>query len=339
MPAQEGVAQRDQHGLQLPSLVVVKPREQCILGLALGARGVVEVPPASGSQGHDMAAAIRRVSLARDETAGFKRVEQRHEDAGIDAHDLPKLTLSRRPVIVQQPKKVVLARLEIVGFEGPAQAALAQLGTALTVRLSNVYADDDTQAAVDALAPLLEIGPLLGQQTSLVPYAAIVPPLDNDHYGGRRRPLISNGFANRLTPELSEQLALGLRTRVASWISIRSSGGAVNDLDAADTAYAHRHQNFNVSSVGRGSAASEFVRHWDELRPHLDGLYTSFETDERPERLHDAFPGDTLAKLRQLKARYDPDNVFNRNFPIPPTPRGEPYAAVLSADRQRKESE
>jgi putative oxidoreductase len=25
-----------------------------------------------------------------------------------------------------------------------------------------------------------------------------------------------------------------------------------------------------------------------------------------------------LAELRQLKARYDPDNVFNRNFPIPP---------------------
>jgi alkanesulfonate monooxygenase SsuD/methylene tetrahydromethanopterin reductase-like flavin-dependent oxidoreductase (luciferase family) len=217
--------------------------------------------------------------------------------------------------------------------------AFAQRGTTPTVRLLNVYAGDDTEAAVDALRPLLEIGPLLDQQASLAPYAAIVAPHDNQHYGGQRRPLVSNGLANRLTPELSEQVALGLRTRVASWISIRSAGGAVNDLDAADTAYAHRHQNFNVSSVGRGSAAGEFVRHWDELRPHLDGLYPNFETDERPERLHDAFPGDTLTKLRQLKARYDPDNVFNRNFPIPPTPQGELYAAVLSADRPRKESE
>jgi alkanesulfonate monooxygenase SsuD/methylene tetrahydromethanopterin reductase-like flavin-dependent oxidoreductase (luciferase family)/FAD/FMN-containing dehydrogenase len=201
--------------------------------------------------------------------------------------------------------------------------AFAQRGTTTTVRLLNVYAGDDTEAAADALTPLLEIGPLLDQQASLAPYAAIVSPLDNDHYGGQRRPLISNGLVYRLTPELSEQLALGLRTRVASWISIRSVGGAVNDLDAADTAYAHRHQNFDVSSVGRGSAPGEFVRHWDGLRPHLDGLYTSFETDERPERLRDAFPGDTLAKLRKLKARYDPDDVFNRNFPIPPTPQGE----------------
>jgi alkanesulfonate monooxygenase SsuD/methylene tetrahydromethanopterin reductase-like flavin-dependent oxidoreductase (luciferase family) len=217
--------------------------------------------------------------------------------------------------------------------------AFAQRGATPTLRLSNVYADDDAQAAVDALAPLLEIGPLLGQQRSLVPYAAIVPPLDNDHYGGQRRPLISNGFANRLTPELSEQLALGLGTRVTPWISIRSVGGAVNELDAADTAYAHRYQNFNVSSVGRGSAAGEFARHWDELRLRLDGLYTSFETDERPERLHDAFPAATLAKLRQLKARYDPDNVFNRNFPILPTLHNEPHELVLSADSTRKESE
>jgi len=239
------------------------------------------------------------------------------------------------PLLQRWGELVASAPRELTSF----LYAFAQRGTTPTVRLLNVYAGDDTGAAVDALRPLLEIGPLLDQQASLAPYAAIVYPLDNGHYGGQRRPLISNGLANRLTPELSEQLALGLRTRVASWMSIRSAGGTVNDLDAADTAYAHRHQNFNVSSVGRGSAASEFVRHWDELRPHLDGLYTSFETDERPERLHDAFPGDTLAKLRQLKARYDPDNVFNRNFPIPPTPRGEPYAAVLSADRQRKESE
>jgi alkanesulfonate monooxygenase SsuD/methylene tetrahydromethanopterin reductase-like flavin-dependent oxidoreductase (luciferase family) len=176
-------------------------------------------------------------------------------------------------------------------------------------RLFNVYASDDTEAAVDALAPLLEIGPLLDQQASLARYAAIVPPHDNDHYGGQRRPLISSGLAEHLTPELSEQLALGLRTRVASWLSIRSVGGAVNDIDPEATAYAHRHQNFSITSVGLASREDDFLRHWDDLRPHLNGLYFSFETDQRPERLHDAFPGDTLTKLRQLKARYDPDNA------------------------------
>jgi hypothetical protein len=61
-----------------------------------------------------------------------------------------------------------------------------------------------------------------------------------------------------------------------------------------------------------------FREHWDELRRHLDGLYLSFETDQRPQRLTDAFPGRTLTRLRELKAAYDPGNVFDQNFPIPP---------------------
>jgi hypothetical protein len=48
----------------------------------------------------------------------------------------------------------------------------------------------------------------------------------------------------------------------------------------------------------------------------MRGLYLSFDTDQRPERLHDAFPGETLERLRALKAVYDPGNVFNQNFPI-----------------------
>jgi hypothetical protein len=188
-----------------------------------------------------------------------------------------------------------------------------------SVRVSSIYATgDDTGAAVAALTPLLGIGTLIEQHAQLVPYMAIVPPHGAEHYGSPTPPQISNGFANQLTADIGQRLASGLRTGVTSLLAIRSVGGAVNDVDPAASAYAHRHQNFNVSSVGFGASERDFDRHWDELRPHLDGLYLSFETDRRSERLHDAFPGDTLTKLRELKARYDPDTVFNQNFAIPP---------------------
>lgn len=189
-------------------------------------------------------------------------------------------------------------------------------GSPPVAQAMTVWADDDTDAAVGALTPLLSVAPVLHQQAQILPYAAIVAPSDATHYGSQADPLFSNGLAVHLAPELNEGVAAGLHSGATLLTAIRAVGGAVNDVDPHATAYPHRHQNFNVSSVG-GNAA-RFHRHWDELRRYLDGLYLSFETDPRPQRLHDAFPGETLTRLRELKATYDPENVFDQNFPITP---------------------
>jgi hypothetical protein len=56
------------------------------------------------------------------------------------------------------------------------------------------------------------------------------------------------------------------------------------------------------------------------MQPHFEGLYLSFETDLRADRLKDAFPPRTLERLTALKLRYDPDNVFRDNFNIAQQP-------------------
>jgi FAD/FMN-containing dehydrogenase len=191
-----------------------------------------------------------------------------------------------------------------------------QRGSGPVAQAMTAWAGDDTDAAVAALTPLLSVAPVLQQQAQVAPYAAIVPPHDGAHHGSPAEPLFSNGLAVHLTSELSEGLAAGLSSGATFLTAIRAVGGAVNDVDPDATAYAHRHQNFNVSSVGADPGS--FRQHWDALRPYLDGLYLSFETDQRPQRLHDAFPGPTLTRLRELKAIYDPGNIFNQNFPITP---------------------
>ena len=73
--AGEVVAQSDQSGAQLLTLVVVEPGEQRVFGLALSARCALEVLLAGRSERDDVAAAIYRVALARDEVVGFEQVE------------------------------------------------------------------------------------------------------------------------------------------------------------------------------------------------------------------------------------------------------------------------
>jgi hypothetical protein len=67
-----------------------------------------------------------------------------------------------------------------------------------------------------------------------------------------------------------------------------------------------------------GTSRHRLDQMWDALRDHFDGLYLSFDTDPRPERLRDAFPPETFARLHELKLRYDPTNLFRDNFNIDP---------------------
>jgi FAD/FMN-containing dehydrogenase len=48
------------------------------------------------------------------------------------------------------------------------------------------------------------------------------------------------------------------------------------------------------------------------------GVYVNFLGDEGPDRLRAAYPGATWDRLRAVKKRLDPDNVFHRNHNITP---------------------
>ena len=105
-----------------------------------------------------------------------------------------------------------------------------------------------------------------------------------------------------------------IRSGAVYFFQIRSVGGAVNDIAPDATAYAHRSANFSIAAIGANR--DRLNKAWDTLAEHFDGLYLSFETDLRPERLNDAFPPRTLERLRALKRQYDPQNLFRDNFNI-----------------------
>ena len=58
-----------------------------------------------------------------------------------------------------------------------------------------------------------------------------------------------------------------------------------------------------------------------DLQQNDWGAYVNFLVDE-PERLRDAYPGTTYDRLAQVKARYDPHNLFRLNHNIPPAVGG-----------------
>ena len=171
-----------------------------------------------------------------------------------------------------------------------------------TAYLYSVYAGDDTAAAIEALTPLLDIGPLLDQQAQLVPYRAIVAPQGGIHRGGSTWEFRS-GLLDHITPQAARAIA----NLNAPMLQIRSVGGAVNDVDPLATAYAHRTQNFALNAVGHDLD-------WDAaVYPHTNGLYISF--DSRPDRLGDAFPGETLERAAPPEGAIRPPQRLQSELP------------------------
>jgi hypothetical protein len=139
---------------------------------------------------------------------------------------------------------------------------------------------------------------------------------DGSH-DGQGEPLARSALVEHITPEFARDAARFIESGSTFFFQIRAVGGAIQDVDPDDTAYANRSANFSVAAMG--SERNNTSARWDTLlMPHASGLYLSFETDQRPERISDAFPPRTLARLRELKRRYDPTNVFRDNFNVTP---------------------
>ncbi|MDT0165437.1 LLM class flavin-dependent oxidoreductase [Actinotalea sp. AC32] len=179
----------------------------------------------------------------------------------------------------------------------------------------HVWAGDDVEPAVRAIEPFLALAPVLQQRAQLVPYAAVVAAHHGRH-AGQAAMRSRSAFLDHLDATTAEAVASIVRDPDQRMVQVRSVGGAVNDVPADATAYAHRHQQFCVSAVqprGRRTAADAV---WDRLA--ANGSYLSFESDDWADALPRVFPGATLERLRQVKAEYDPDELLRLNVPIPP---------------------
>jgi len=197
----------------------------------------------------------------------------------------------------------------LMGGTRPGQQAIAQVFAMVD--------SSDPDEIIEHLQPLAEIAPLVQQSVELKPYAAVMANNQGSGGQGQGEPASRSGLLDHITPEFAASVARLLASGAVHFFQIRAVGGAVSDVAPDATAYAHRSANFSV--VALGAHLDRVSELWDDLlAPHFEGLYLSFDTDLRPERLADAFPEPTLGRLRALKREWDPQNLFRDNFNIAP---------------------
>ncbi len=108
---------------------------------------------------------------------------------------------------------------------------------------------------------------------------------------------------------------------------VRLAGGAIARVNPDTCAYSHRAEKFLWSSIGAAlspEALAQIEQHLvgmhAALAPHMSGnVYMNFvDGEEARRRTRDGFSEPAFRRLRAIKAKYDPDNIFDYAFAIPP---------------------
>jgi len=177
------------------------------------------------------------------------------------------------------------------------------------------------------VAPIKSFGHPIGDVLVRRPYAQMQALLDATQPKGRRYYWKSE-YLPRIEPALCQKViehAAKIRSPHSAVILFQI-GGALNRLDDGHSPVGNRDASYVLNVAGSwekmddDGANIEWAREaWNDMKSFsTGGTYINFLTeDEGPERIEAAL-GHGLARLAEVKARWDPQNVFCTNRNIKP---------------------
>jgi FAD/FMN-containing dehydrogenase len=229
----------------------------------------------------------------------------------------------------------------ITGFLAAAEAAPEELSTIANVMLAPPmpFIPEGAHGQPILMALMAYVGPVDQGDAVIAPFRALGEP-----YADMVRPMRypelyegpepeaglasgANFFTDSLEPAGAEAIleALPQSTAMMSPVQLRVLGGALARVPNDATAFAHRDRGLFVNVAAMYGDAAEKDTHDAWVRGLAGTLaqggsegYVGFMGDEDEETLRAAYPGGTWERLRGLKRRYDPDNLFRLNHNIPP---------------------
>jgi len=188
------------------------------------------------------------------------------------------------------------------------------------------HTGDEEQAEAD-LAPFKSWGSPVVVDVGRMPYQVMNTLLDDGFPAGALNYWLSS-FAQTLSDGLIDQMVERFASVPSpmSAIIMEHFHGAVTRVGVTDTAVPHRQEGWNIfiPSVWIEPAATDENVAWTRgthraFGPHLEERrWLNYLGDDQGGDAIRAAYGPNYERLRELKRRYDPENVFHHNHNIDP---------------------
>ena len=229
----------------------------------------------------------------------------------------------------------------ITGFIEAAQAAPEELTTIAAVMIAPPLPmlPEEAHGRPVLMGQFAYVGQVDDADEVFAPFRALAEPLADMvrpmrypelYQGPEQEPRFgasTNFFADSLDPAAAEAILEQLPESTAPMkvVQLRVLGGAVAEVPNDATAFAHRDRGLFVNVAAMYADAGERDTHsaWvnglaGSIGKDGSGGYVGFLGEEDEATIRAAYPGATWDRLRELKRRYDPGNIFHLNHNIPP---------------------
>jgi FAD/FMN-containing dehydrogenase len=211
-----------------------------------------------------------------------------------------------------------------LALSAPREATFTATLTGDRLELGYVWVGDPVRGA-RLLPALRALGRPLAERVTTPSYLELQRRDDSDEGYAKRR--YWKGHYLPALPEAAIDAMLSSR-RPELGMSLQTYGGAIAEVDDADSAFSHRGTQFEYVAATRWTDPLE-----DEARraatrtaaaaldPFAGGAYVNVLDDEGRAGLERAYSSEKLARLTALKDAFDPHNVFHLNQNIVPSGR------------------
>jgi len=210
-------------------------------------------------------------------------------------------------------------------------SAYAGLGTSpdgIPIAVFIAFHYGPTEEGEALFAPVRKFGPPVADMVEAMPYTAAQKMLDPLNPPGNRVYWKSQILRN-VDDDVLDTVIAGAESTPSplSAALFEFYGGAINRVGVTDTAYPLRDATYALNSIAAWADPAQDAENiqwargmWDSVQPFSPGsVYVNFlgVGDETDERTHAAY-GPNYARLAQIKATYDPGNLFRLNHNIKP---------------------
>jgi FAD/FMN-containing dehydrogenase len=230
----------------------------------------------------------------------------------------------------------------IASFIAEAEAAPEELSTIANVMVAPPlpFLPQEVHGREVIFALMTYAGDVETGEKTVAPFKALATPLADmvkpmtypemyfpEEEGYHPTAVVRTMFVDSIDRGVAETILRYLKESDASMrvAQLRVLGGAIARVPADATAYSHRDARImvNVAAFYDGEADKLVREKWVAdfaavLNQGDSRAYVNFVGDEGPARVRDAYSAATWTRLTEIKARYDPTNLFRVNHNIPP---------------------